>query len=119
MLFLFESTRSARALVVNSGNANAFTGKSGRQATRMTAELAAKALDCRPAEVFLASTGVIGEPLDAGKFAGVMHDLAAGAAPHRWAEAAQAIGTTDTFPKLASATAQLGGAGEFRERVGR
>jgi len=100
----------ARALVVNSGNANAFTGKSGRQATRMTAELAAKALDCRPAEVFLASTGVIGEPLDAGKFAGVMHDLAAGAAPHRWAEAAQAIGTTDTFPKLASATAQLGGA---------
>src|SRR6266496_5040117 len=48
----------ARALVVNSGNANAFTGKTGREATRITAELAAKAVGCRPAEVFLASTGV-------------------------------------------------------------
>jgi len=100
----------ARALVVNSGNANAFTGKTGRAATRITAELAAKAVGCRPAEVFLASTGVIGEPIDAGKFAGVMHDLAAGAAPDRWIEAAEAIGTTDTFPKLATATARLGGA---------
>src|SRR5437868_3224405 len=69
----------ARALVVNSGNANAFTGKTGRAATRITADLAAEAVGCRPAEVFLASTGVIGEPIDAGKFAGVMHDLAAGA----------------------------------------
>src|SRR6266852_5929192 len=74
------------------------------------AKLAAKAVGCRPAEVFLASTGVIGEPIDAGKFAGVMHDLAAGAAPDRWVEAAEAIGTTDTFPKLATATARLGGA---------
>jgi glutamate N-acetyltransferase/amino-acid N-acetyltransferase len=100
----------ARALVVNSGNANAFTGKSGREATRMTAELAARAVGCRPAEIFLASTGVIGEPLDAKKFAGVMRDLAENAAPDRWVEAAEAIGTTDTFPKLASATARLGGA---------
>ena len=100
----------ARALVVNSGNANAFTGKTGRAATRITAELAAKAVGCRPAEVFLASTGVIGEPIDAGKFAGVMNELAAGAAPGRWSEAAEAIGTTDTFPKLATATARLGGA---------
>ncbi len=100
----------ARALVVNSGNANAFTGKTGRAATRITADLAAEAVGCRPAEVFLASTGVIGEPIDAGKFAGVMHDLAAGAAPDRWIEAAEAIGTTDTFPKLATATARLGGA---------
>ena len=100
----------ARALVVNSGNANAFTGKTGRAATRITAELAAKAVGCRPAEVFLASTGVIGEPIDAGKFAGVMNELAAGAAPGRWIEAAEAIGTTDTFPKLATATARLGGA---------
>jgi glutamate N-acetyltransferase/amino-acid N-acetyltransferase len=98
----------ARALVVNSGNANAFTGKSGREATRVTAELAAKAVGCRPAEVFLASTGVIGEPLDAKKFAGVMQELAAGAEPGRWVEAAEAIGTTDTYPKLATATAQLG-----------
>ena len=53
----------ARALVVNSGNANAFTGKTGRQATTLTASIAARALGCSPHEVFLASTGVIGEPL--------------------------------------------------------
>ncbi len=58
----------ARALVVNSGNANAFTGKTGRQATALTAAIAAKALGCSRNEVFLASTGVIGEPLDATKF---------------------------------------------------
>src|SRR5947209_15968902 len=57
----------ARALVVNSGNANAFTGKTGRQATALTASLAATAVGCRPDEVLLASTGVIGEPLDARK----------------------------------------------------
>ena len=51
--------------MVNSGNANAFTGKSGRQATALTAAIAAKAVGCKPGEVFLASTGVIGEPLDA------------------------------------------------------
>ena len=62
----------ARALVVNSGNANAFTGKSGRAATKLTAEIAAKAAGCKPSEIFLASTGVIGEPLDASKFAPVM-----------------------------------------------
>src|SRR3954451_1523262 len=52
----------ARALVVNSGNANAFTGKTGRQATALTAAIAAKSLGCRADDVFLASTGVIGEP---------------------------------------------------------
>ena len=60
-------TRRA-ALVVNSGNANAFTGKSGRAATKLTADIAAKAAGIKPAEIFLASTGVIGEPLDASKF---------------------------------------------------
>src|SRR5262245_45649307 len=55
----------AAALVVNSGNANAFTGKSGREATKLTATLTAEATGCDPAAVFLASTGVIGEPLDA------------------------------------------------------
>ena len=55
----------ARALVVNSGNANAFTGKSGRAATKLTADIAAKTTGCKAAEIFLASTGVIGEPLDA------------------------------------------------------
>jgi glutamate N-acetyltransferase / amino-acid N-acetyltransferase len=100
--------KKARALVVNSGNANAFTGKSGRAATRLTAELAAKAAHCRPNEVFLASTGVIGEPLDARKFTAVMDDMAARARPGRWLEAAKAIMTTDTFPKVATATARLG-----------
>jgi glutamate N-acetyltransferase/amino-acid N-acetyltransferase len=98
----------ARALVVNSGNANAFTGKNGRVATRLTADITAKATHCRPGEVFLASTGVIGEPLDAGKFAGVMAGLAQAAQGEGWLDAARAIMTTDTFPKLATATARLG-----------
>jgi glutamate N-acetyltransferase/amino-acid N-acetyltransferase len=102
----------ARALVVNSGNANAFTGKNGRAATKLTADIAAKAAHCKPGEVFLASTGVIGEPLDARKFAGVLEGLAAGRAETvkgtGWLDAARAIMTTDTFPKLATATARLG-----------
>lgn len=100
----------ARALVVNSGNANTFTGKCGRDATKLTASLAAKALGCRAGEVYLASTGVIGEPLDASKFGKVMDGLVARGTPDGWAEAARAIMTTDTFPKVASASAQLGGA---------
>jgi glutamate N-acetyltransferase / amino-acid N-acetyltransferase len=98
----------ARALVVNSGNANAFTGKNGRQATKLTADVAARAVGCRAKEVFLASTGVIGEPLDAGKFAAVMDRLVADAAGDRWLDAAKAIMTTDTFPKVATASARLG-----------
>jgi len=99
---------AARALVVNSGNANAFTGKSGRAATEMTAAIAAKAAGCRLREVFLASTGVIGEPLEAEKFTGVMSGLVGAAAPGRWHEAANAITTTDTFPKGAAALVRLG-----------
>jgi glutamate N-acetyltransferase / amino-acid N-acetyltransferase len=99
----------ARALVANSGNANAFTGKSGREATRLTADLAALAAGCKPSQVFLASTGVIGEPLDATKFNAVLGELAAGAAPHAWHAAAKAIMTTDTFPKGAAAIARLSG----------
>jgi glutamate N-acetyltransferase/amino-acid N-acetyltransferase len=98
----------ARALVVNSGNANAFTGKTGRQATMLTAAIGAKAVGCSPNEVFLASTGVIGEPLDATKFDGVLGTLAEKAAPDDWMTAAKAIMTTDTFPKVATATAKLG-----------
>jgi glutamate N-acetyltransferase/amino-acid N-acetyltransferase len=100
--------KSARAVVVNSGNANAFTGKSGKAATKFTAELAAKAVGCKPTEVFLASTGVIGEPLRAQAFEGVMDTLVATATPERWDEAARAIMTTDTFPKGATATAKIG-----------
>ncbi|MGA3308169.1 MAG: bifunctional glutamate N-acetyltransferase/amino-acid acetyltransferase ArgJ [Xanthobacteraceae bacterium] len=99
----------ASALVVNSGNANAFTGKSGRAATKLTAEIVAKAAGCKPGDVFLASTGVIGEPLDATKFATVMDRLIADASLGGWREAANAIMTTDTFPKLATARARLAG----------
>src|SRR6201995_5730194 len=74
----------ARALVVNSGNANAFTGKTGKQSTALTASIAAKAVGCSANEIYLASTGVIGEPLDAQKFDGVLGDLAATAAPGEW-----------------------------------
>jgi glutamate N-acetyltransferase/amino-acid N-acetyltransferase len=98
----------ARALVVNSGNANAFTGKHGRSTTKATARLVSDHVGCRPSEVFLASTGVIGEPLDPGKFAKVMGELVASAAPGQWLEAATAIMTTDTFPKGAAAVARLG-----------
>jgi glutamate N-acetyltransferase/amino-acid N-acetyltransferase len=98
----------ARALVVNSGNANAFTGKSGREAVAFTAKLAAQASGCKPGEVFLASTGVIGEPLKASAFEGVMESLVQNAAPGRFLESAQAIMTTDTFAKVATAQAKLG-----------
>src|SRR5581483_10061230 len=98
----------ARALVVNSGNANAFTGKTGRQSTALTASIAAKAVGCQAREIFLASTGVIGEPLDATKFDGVLADLATKTTPDAWMEAARAIMTTDTFPKVATATVKLG-----------
>src|SRR4051794_7940441 len=98
----------ARALVVNSGNANAFTGKTGRKATALTADVAAKAVGCSPSEVFLASTGVIGEPLDASKFDRVLGAMAEQATSGEWMSAAKAIMTTDTFPKVATATARLG-----------
>ncbi len=99
----------ARALLVNSGNANAFTGLKGRNAVAMSADIAAKAVGCAPGEVFLASTGVIGEPLDATKFEGVVATLVHKAASGPWIDAAKAIMTTDTFPKVATASATIGG----------
>jgi glutamate N-acetyltransferase / amino-acid N-acetyltransferase len=99
----------ARALVVNSGNANAFTGKAGVQAVKLTAALTARATGAPATQIFLASTGVIGEPLDASKFDGVLETLAASRAPDGLLEAARAIMTTDTFPKVATASAMLGG----------
>jgi len=98
----------ARALVVNSGNANAFTGWRGRDAVRQTAEFASEVANCDPEHVFIASTGVIGEPLDATKFSAVLANMAAEAREDRWAEAAHAIMTTDTFPKLATRRALVG-----------
>jgi glutamate N-acetyltransferase / amino-acid N-acetyltransferase len=98
----------ARALVVNSGNANAFTGKTGRDACKFTAQIAARAVGCKPGDVFLASTGVIGEPLKAQAFDGVMEGLVARAQTGDFLAAARAIMTTDTFPKVATATAKIG-----------
>ncbi len=99
----------ARALVVNSGNANAFTGKAGAQASAATAKLAATALGVSAKEIFIASTGVIGEPLDATKFEGVFETLRGEATAERIEDAARAIMTTDTFPKLATATVSIEG----------
>lgn len=99
----------ARAVVVNSGNANAFTGVKGRAATELTGTSAAAAVGCAANEVFLASTGVIGEPLDATKFAGVLGQMNSDATGDFWQEAAKAIMTTDTYPKVATRTAEIGG----------
>ena len=103
------SGERARALVVNSGNANAFTGKKGAEAARITAEAAAEAAGCTPSEVFLASTGVIGEPMDAAAFSTTLAGLCDSAATDGWLDAARAIMTTDTYPKVATRTATVNG----------
>ena len=100
---------AARALVVNAGNANAFTGMKGRAAVEATATAAATAAGCAAAEVLIASTGVIGEALDPAKFCHKLQDLADAAAPDAWADAARAIMTTDTYPKLTTRKAEIGG----------
>src|SRR5258706_4838513 len=99
----------ARVLVVNSGNANAFTGRAGADAVRETAESAAGVVGCPATEVFLASTGVIGEPLPYQKITRILGQLAEAGAAGGWRAAAEAIMTTDTFPKLATATAYIDG----------
>jgi glutamate N-acetyltransferase / amino-acid N-acetyltransferase len=98
-----------RGLVVNSGNANAFTGLKGAKAAEETARLAAEAIGCTPHEIVLASTGVIGEPLDAQKFEGVLGDCVAKAKPENWEAASRAIMTTDTFAKLATRQIEIDG----------
>lgn len=100
---------TARALVVNSGNANAFTGSKGVSAVALTAEIASAAVGCAPEEVLLASTGVIGEPLDAEKFRDVLNACATRLQSAPWVEPAKAIMTTDTFPKLATASVEIDG----------
>lgn len=100
---------TARALVVNAGNANVFTGALGLQAVQQTAQAAAATLSAPVEQIFLASTGVIGEPLPAEKIVAVMGALHATAQADAFAQAAQAIMTTDTFPKGATRTAMIGG----------
>ncbi len=99
----------ARAVLVNSGNANAFTGRLGEDSTAAIAQAAATALGCRPHEVFLASTGVIGEPLPHERILRAMASLKAGLKPAGWKAAAGANMTTDTFAKSATRVAQIGG----------
>lgn len=98
---------SARALVVNAGNANAFTGNRGRAAVEAIADKASKHLECGSSQIFIASTGVIGEPLPIDKAEAGL-DAAFQADEASWEEAAKAIGTTDTFPKGTTASAILG-----------
>ena len=99
---------SARALVVNAGNSNAFTGYRGREAVEQIMGQVAAHLGCDPAEVLVSSTGVIGVPLPKDKARdGVAAALSA--APCTWEDAARTIGTTDTFAKGASVSAMIGG----------
>jgi glutamate N-acetyltransferase/amino-acid N-acetyltransferase len=100
---------TARAIVVNAGNANAFTGKAGMRAVKATAAAAARAVGCAAEEVYVASTGVIGEVLDPHPITAALPGMVAAVRGDAWADAAKAIMTTDTFPKLATATARLGG----------
>ncbi len=104
-----DMSSTARALVVNSGNANAFTGKNGWEGVSEVAAAAADIAGCSLEEVYLGSTGVIGEPLPFEKITRVLDKLVRQAKPNRWREAVQAIMTTDTYPKMATAKAKIGG----------
>lgn len=106
---LQENGGSARALVVNAGNANAFTGVRGEKATTATARHAADIVGCNENEVLVASTGVIGEPLDTARFPTYLKRINDGLSGAMWHEVAQAITTTDTFPKGCSRVATVDG----------
>ncbi|WCT76658.1 bifunctional glutamate N-acetyltransferase/amino-acid acetyltransferase ArgJ [Novosphingobium humi] len=98
----------ARALIVNAGNSNAFTGYRGREAVEQIMDQVAAHLGCAREQVFVSSTGVIGVPLPKDKAKeGVNNALTT--APCSWEDAANTIGTTDTFAKGATATAIIGG----------
>lgn len=99
-------TRGAKALVVNAGNANAFTGEQGVTSVRETAEAAAKIAGCEPQDVAIASTGVIGVPLMHEKIVHALQNL--DSAKTDWDSAAKSICTTDTF--LKKSTEKIGGA---------
>jgi glutamate N-acetyltransferase/amino-acid N-acetyltransferase len=99
----------ARALVVNAGNANVFTGKAGREAVGATAQAAAKLANCSAQEVFIASTGIIGQILPHARITATLPALHASLRADAFETAARGIMTTDTFAKGATATAQIGG----------
>ena len=98
-----------RAIVVNSGNANAFTGTVGDTTVETTVAAAAELFGCPREQVFVASTGVIGEPLPYDHIARQLPGLAEHLSPDGWLAAADAIRTTDTFAKAATRTARIGG----------
>ena len=103
------SAGAARAVLVNAGNANAFTGRAGEDSVRRCADAVAAACGCAPEMVLLASTGVIGEPLDDSRLTGHLPEMMDNLSPASWDAAAEAIRTTDTFAKGASATAVVDG----------
>ncbi len=96
-------------VVVNSGNANAFTGDNGAKGVQATAMAAADALGTDAGAIFVASTGVIGEPLPADRIAGRLGLMARRLDPQAWEGATRAIMTTDAYPKAAHGKAQVGG----------
>jgi len=100
----------ARALLVNAGNSNVFTGRAGREACAATAGEMAKLVGCKPKEVFLASTGVIGEKLPTAKYVAALPGIVGKVGPDGWQAAARAIMTTDTFPKGVTRSAKIGDA---------
>jgi glutamate N-acetyltransferase/amino-acid N-acetyltransferase len=99
---------SARAIVVNSGNSNAFTGKAGEAFVQATVEAAAKLAGCEAGEVFVASTGVIGQPITTDAIASNLPGLSNAFDADGWFPAAKAIMTTDTFAKGSTRTARIG-----------
>jgi glutamate N-acetyltransferase/amino-acid N-acetyltransferase len=100
---------TVRGIVANSGNANVFTGRAGRHVVERTADATARLLTCDPHEVYIASTGVIGEPPPADSITVALPTLAKRLDASEWEPAARAIMTTDTFPKAATATTAIEG----------
>ncbi len=98
----------ARAIVANSGNSNAFTGARGDRTVAATVASAAELIGCSEDEIYVASTGVIGEPFDHEKIPAALPDLRSKLAAAAWPQAAAAIMTTDTFPKVATRKVRIG-----------
>ena len=99
----------ARAVVINAGNANAFTGRAGVKTVTAVAKAVSSTLQCRPREIFQASTGVIGEPLDPAPIVNALPGLVSHLNADCWYDAARSIMTTDTFAKLATTTVKYAG----------
>ena len=102
-------TGTAKAILVNAGNANAFTGKRGLASVDRMAKASADAFSVAPKDILLASTGVIGEPMNDQAITGYLPKLTANLSDQSWADAAAAIMTTDTFAKAASRKVTING----------